>query len=161
LYEEESGTTQDDTDLTDAIDQWQKFMDDYEAIQSDKNTQKEAHESVKKALTAHKDDILLTKPGSKKRQYINLADDDNDSTTSASRSTPRSRSITHIFKDDSELKKADWIDIIKSGNNDDEAKARLNALEQKMDTIDQKLDQSTLETKQLLLQLLQRVEVNK
>jgi hypothetical protein len=30
-----------------------------------------------------------------------------------------------------------------------------------MDTIDQKLDQSTLETKQLLLQLLQRVEVNK
>ena len=66
-YEEESGTTQDETDLTDAIDQWQKFIDDYEAIQSNKNTQKEAHESVKKALTARKDDILLTKLGSRKR----------------------------------------------------------------------------------------------
>jgi hypothetical protein len=65
-------------------------MDDYEAIQSDKNTQKEAHESVKKALTAHKDDILLTKPRSKKQQYIDLADDDNDSTTSTSRSTSQS-----------------------------------------------------------------------
>jgi hypothetical protein len=103
----------------------------------------------------------LTKLGSRKRQYIDLADDDNDSTTSASRSTPWSRSITHIFKDDSELQKADWIDIIKSGNNDDEAKARLDALEQKMNTIDQKLDQSTQETKQLLLQLLQKVEVNR
>ena len=61
VYEEESSTTQDETDLTDAIDQWQKFMDDYEAIQSDKNIQKEAHESVKKALIACKEDILLTK----------------------------------------------------------------------------------------------------
>jgi hypothetical protein len=39
-------------------------MDDYEVIQSDKNTQREAHESVKKALTACKDNILLTKLGS-------------------------------------------------------------------------------------------------
>lgn len=45
---------------------------------------------------------------------------------------------------------------MKSGNTDDEAKARLDALEQKMNTIGQKLDQTTLETKQLLLQLLQR-----
>ena len=135
-------------------------MDDYKAVQSNKNTQKEAHELVKKALTAHKDNILLTKLGSRKRQYIDLADDDNDLTTSTSRSTPQSQSITHIFKDDSDLQKADWIDIIKSSNNDDEAKARLDALEQKINTINQKLDQSTLETKQLLLQLLQKVEVN-
>jgi hypothetical protein len=98
--------------------------------------------------------------GSRKRQYIDL-DDDNDLATSISKSTPRSWLITYIFKDDSELQKADWIDIIKSGNNNDEAKVRLNALEQKMNTINQKLDQSTLETKQLLLQLLQKVEVNK
>jgi hypothetical protein len=38
LYKEESGTTQDDTNLTDAIDQWQKFIDDYEAILGDKST---------------------------------------------------------------------------------------------------------------------------
>jgi hypothetical protein len=50
---------------------------------------------------------------------------------------------------------------MKSSNTDDEAKARLDALEAKMNTIDQKLDQSTLETKQLLLQLLQKIEVNK
>jgi hypothetical protein len=102
----------------------------------------------------------LTKLGSRKRQYIDLADDDNNLTTSASRSTPRSRSIIYIFKDDGKLQKADWIDIIKNSNND-EAKARLDVLEQKMNTIDQKLDQSTLETKQLLLQLLQKVEVNR
>jgi hypothetical protein len=81
----------------------------------------------------------LTKLGSQKQRYINLADNDNDSTASASRSTPRSRLITHIFKDDGELQKADWIDIMKSGN-DDEAKARLDVLEQKMNTINQKLD---------------------
>ena len=136
-------------------------MDDYEAILGDKSTQKEAHELVKKALTAKKDDILLTKLGSRKRQYIDLADDEYDTATSTSRSTPRSRSITHIIKDDNELKKEDWIDIMKSGNTDNEAKARLDALEQKMNTIDQKLDQSTLETKQLLLQLLQKVEVGR
>ena len=50
---------------------------------------------------------------------------------------------------------------MRGGNNDDKAKARLDILEQKMNTIDQKLDQSTLETKQLLLQLLQKVEVNR
>jgi hypothetical protein len=98
---------------------------------------------------------------SRKRQYIDLADDEYDIATFASRSTLQSRSITHIIKDDNELKKEDWIDIMKSGNTDDEAKARLDALEQKMNTIDQKLDQSTLETKQLLLQLLQKIEVNK
>jgi hypothetical protein len=31
-YAKESSTTQDDTDLTDAADEWQKFIDDYEAI---------------------------------------------------------------------------------------------------------------------------------
>ena len=106
---------------------------------------------VKKALTAKKDNILLTKLGSRKRQYIDLAEDEYDTATSTSRSTPQSRSITHIIKDDSELKKADWIDIMKSGNTDNEAKVRLDILEQKMNSIDQKLDQSTLETKQLLL----------
>jgi hypothetical protein len=116
---------------------------------------------VKKALTAKKDNILLTKLGSRKRQYIDLANDEYDSATSTSKSTPRNWSITHIIKDNSELNKEDWIDIMKSSNTNDKAKARLDALEQKMNAIDQKLDQSTLETKQLLLQLLQRVEVNK
>jgi hypothetical protein len=105
-----------------------------------KSTQKEAHKLVKKALTAKKDDILLTKLGSRKRQYIDLADDEYDSATSTSKSTPRNRLITHIIKDDSELKKEDWIDIIKSSNTNDKAKARLDALEQKITTIDQKLD---------------------
>ena len=82
----------------------------------------------------------MTKLGSRKRQYIDLADDEYDTATSTSKSTLRSRSITHIIKDDSELKKADWIDIMKSGNTNDEAKVRLDALEQKMNTIDQKLD---------------------
>ena len=36
----------------------------------------------------------------------------------------------------SKLKKVDWINIIKSSNIDDEAKARLDALEQKINIID-------------------------
>jgi hypothetical protein len=95
---------------------------------------------VKKALTAKKDNILLTKLGSRKRQYIDLANDEYDFATSTSKSTPRNWSITHIIKDDSELNKEDWINIIKSSNTNDKAKARLNALKQKMNAIDQKLD---------------------
>jgi hypothetical protein len=57
---------------------------------------------------------------------------------------------------------------MKSSSNDGEAKARLDILKQKMNTINQKLDQSSIETKQLLqsnsetkqllLQLLQKVD---
>jgi hypothetical protein len=106
----------------------------------DKSTQKEVHELVKKALTTKKDNILLTKLGSRKRQYINLANNEYNFATSTSKSTPRNRSITHIIKDNSKLKKEDWINIIKSSNTNNKAKVRLNALKQKITTIDQKLD---------------------
>jgi hypothetical protein len=57
---------------------------------------------------------------------------------------------------------------MKSGSSDSKARARLDILEQKMNTIIQKLDQSSVETKQLLqrnsetkqllFQLLQKVD---
>jgi hypothetical protein len=101
---------------------------------------------VKRAIIAAKGEVLLTKLGSKKRQFIDL-NNDNDSLTKLAL---QSQSITCIFKDDGELKKEDWIDIMKSGSNNSKARARLDILEQKMNTINQKLDQSSIETKQLL-----------
>jgi hypothetical protein len=84
-YTKESNTTQEDTDLTNAIDKWQKFIDNYKAIRNDKESKKLELDSIKKALTAKKDEILLTKSGSKRR-FVELDDDESDSIPTKSRS---------------------------------------------------------------------------
>lgn len=150
-YAKESGTTQDDTDLTDAIDEWQKFINDYEAIRNNKESKKLELDSIKKALTAKKDEILLTRSGSKRR-FIELDDDESDSI--ATKSSSRSESVVIQLKDKNWLNKADWIDIMKSSSEAiDSSKARLDALEQKIAAI----DQNTLETKVLLQQIMQKL----
>lgn len=108
-------------------------------------------DSIKKALTAKKDEILLTKSGSKRR-FLELDDDENDSV--ATKSSLRSDSVVIQLKDENRLSKADWIDIMKSsGEATDSSKARLDALEQKMAAI----DRNTLETKMLLQQIMQKL----
>jgi hypothetical protein len=108
-------------------------------------------DSIKKALAAKKDEILLTKSGSKRR-FIELDDDESDSI--ATKSSSRSESVVIQLKDENRLTKADWIDIIKSSSKSiDSSKARLDALEQKMAAI----DQNTLETKVLLQQIIQKL----
>jgi hypothetical protein len=95
-----------------------------------------------------------------KRRYIDIDGDDTESTNKSA----QKQQFTVRIMDNNQLKKEDWIEIMKSGNSDNlESNARLDALEEKISTmdqrigkIDQKWDQNMLETKQLLLQLLQK-----